>query len=140
MFIMFVDASDSIQLENSWYRKCLTHDGAGNPPVGKECDPDDLNQKWRWIEHLILQNFDSGQCLQAFSTQPDLHMQECDFLSKQQHFTCVFNWIRGDKNVCLDNTLRVIKGGSTNVHESQCKWKVFGALNERSICNTTTGM
>ncbi|CAB4039260.1 Hypothetical predicted protein, partial [Paramuricea clavata] len=132
-------ASDSIQLENSLYRKCLTHDGAGNPPVGKACDPDDPNQEWRWIEHLILQNIGSGHCLEGFSTQPNFRMQECDFLSKQQHFTCIFNVIRGDTNICLDDsTLQMISGADTTVHESQCKWKIFGSSNDRSICNTTT--
>ena len=141
---MFLDASDGMRLEQTWHKKCLTHDIAMDPvrPLGQDCDLTNPNQEWRWINHLFLQNVGTGQCLHTFSTHPKHRMEDCAFSTKQRYF-CSFNMIRSPTAllVCLDGHLKLDDiSGLNNVRRSFCKWNVFGASNGESICNMTTGL
>jgi hypothetical protein len=140
---MFVDASDGMRLEQTWHGKCLTHDTSvsSGQPAGRHCDPANPYQEWRWLNYLFLQNVGSGQCLQTFSDWPVYRMQECSF-SSEQRCACRFNSIKPStptKMMCLNSDSNVVQMNQ-ELHERECKWKVFGASNEESICNTTTGM
>ena len=137
-----IDASEGIRLEQTWRRKCLTHDIAVYPtrPFGGDCDLTNPNQEWRWINHIFLQNVGTGQCLQTFSIRPKHRMEDCAF-STHQRYLCSFNMIKssGASTICLDDHFKLRDMSDlTNVRRSVCKWNIFGASNGESICNMTT--
>ncbi len=61
---------------NGWNKLCLTH-ALPAEAVGEDCDPNNLNQKWRWIDGLYLQNVGSGQCITTVTTTNLFEMQDC---------------------------------------------------------------
>ena len=135
---MFIDASEVIRIQNVWFGKCLSHDGvSGSIPVARDCNPNDATEEWRWIDYLVLKNIHSGLCLQRFTTSPVFRMQNCDLSLKEQHFICVFNFIkalmRPGAPLCFVNPpLELSACQDLLVY---ARWKVYGASSEESVCS-----
>ena len=74
---IFLEASESFMLYNPGNDRCLAH-SSGSDAIGKACDANQNNQKWRWLDVLHLQNVHTQKCVAARSANPFFEMRDCD--------------------------------------------------------------